>query len=138
MDTHHDTRTQIRIGATAVLGVVHLALAVLAAFRRLSYTVDPTYEILALVASNHSWLWIHGICAIFLFASLRYRSWGKEACAVSFGVMGAWSFFNFVWGMVPERPVSLAGPVLGFGIMMLAHGLVKAWVLAEQTHTGGK
>lgn len=137
MDAHSAARVRIRLGTTAALGVTHLMLAVLAAFHRLAFTVNPTYEILAQVASNEVWLWLHGGTAILIFIALKHRNWAMEACAISVGIMGGWSFFNLLWGLTPERPVALAGPVLGLGMTFMAHGLVAAWAIAYKVHKEG-
>lgn len=138
MDEHHHAQhVRLRVGGTLILISVHFTLAVIAGFNRLAYTVQPQYEFLAQVASNDVWFWFHLATGLFLSAALRHREWAIEASSVSAGVMGMWAFSNLAWGLAPVQSVSLAGPVLGVGMTLMARKLAIAWALDQNYESRG-
>ncbi len=133
---HYRARVSATLGAAAT----HAFLCVLAAVDLLNYTVPTQYEVLAHIAAEDYWAWIHAGCAVVLCLSLinpgkhiRIRSWTSElpaaavACNIGFTMMFCWAFFNMVWGLSAERPVSLAGPGLAFAVAFGELILASSW-----------
>lgn len=130
-------RRKTRQAATAVVGVGCSMLACAAAADRLSYTVPPIYEFLALCAFQPMWAWIFAGCALALAVSLMYDRWHVPALAAATGAIGVWSFLNLLWGLNPIRPVSLAGPILGAAVAGISYLLTRMWALSDE-HAKGR
>lgn len=151
---HPDAARRGRVLATLVAAGAHTYLATLGAIHMLNYTVDTTFEVLALAASSEAWTWIHGACAVLLVGAvaygpekhlharwrqLRWRCFfpvGSIACSVSFAMLTTWAFFSMVWGLTTVRPVSLAGPGLAFVVAFGEQLLANAWM--RGTHCKGR
>jgi hypothetical protein len=133
---HHRARVVSTLGAAAA----HVYLSVIGAIGLLDYTVPTVYQVLQSIADQDYWIWIHAGCAALLICSLCHpkkhfhiRSWSTElplaafACNVGFTMMFTWAFFNMVWGLSAERPVSLAGPGLAFFVAFGELILATSW-----------
>lgn len=130
--SHH----RARVGGTVGAAVAHGGLSALGMFNLLDYTVPTRYVLIAEVGGDHRWVWIHGLIAIALMLSLirpYWRPWKHSpritslVGSLAFGAMAGWSFFALLWGMSSIRPVSLAGPLLGFVVAAGEHLLANAW-----------
>lgn len=130
-------KRRARTTATAAVGLGCLVLSGLGAVDRLSYTVPPAYEFLALAANQPLWTWVFAACALAIGASLMYDREHVPALAATTGAIGVWSFLNLLWGLNPERPVSLAGPVLGAVVTALAYTLAQLWAWSDE-HAKGR
>lgn len=110
------TRPRRRAAAVILIGVGHLALALLGFLSLLEFTVPTVYPFISVVASAAVWQWVFLTLSIVIFLSVGWHSLEKQAMAASAGFLGTWAFFNFLWGIstVNGQPVSLAGPTLGF------------------------
>jgi hypothetical protein len=142
---HHRARV---LGTVWAAGA-HAALGVLAVLGLLNYTVPTKYAVLQQIAAQGYWAWIHFGCAVLLVGSLRMprerieiRSRKSDlprsaiACGIGFAMMVTWAFFNLLWGLSADRPVSLAGPALAFVVAAGEQLLANAWT--RGTHTQGR
>lgn len=133
---HHRARVVSTVGAAAI----HAYLAILGWVGLLDYTVPTQYEVLQQIAAQDYWSWIMIGCSVFLLVSLRapykhvtFRRHTSElplaavACNTGFTMLFVWAFFNLVWGLSAQRPVSLAGPGLAFAVSFGELVLATAW-----------
>lgn len=129
---HHRLRLFGTLGAI----VAHTYLAAIGTVSLLNYTVPSRYSILAEVASDDLWTWLHAICAVVLLVGLhnptrRIPYFGNRliavACSLGFAFMLTWAFFNLVWGLTAVSPVSLAGPGLAIVVAAGEQMLAYAW-----------
>lgn len=133
--THH----RALLLGTAGVSLAHGYLSVLGFLGLLNYTVPTKYEALDEAAGDQIWAWVHLACAVLLVVSLvgDRRGWTARngypftalACNIGFAMMFTWAFFNLLWGLTAQRPVSLAGPGLAFvvaaGEQLLANGWMR-------------
>jgi len=112
---------------TVATALVHAYLAIIGVFDRLSYTVPTKYELLQDVASDGSWIPLHGIMAVLLIAGFWRVKWESQLASASSALMGAWAVFNLLWGISAVQPVSLAAPGLALFVSVGAHVLAASW-----------
>jgi hypothetical protein len=142
---HHRGRVIATVGAAGA----HAYLAVLAAVDLLNYTVPTKYAVLTRIAGEDYWAWVHALCALLLvgvlaapFRRIVVRTHRSEAPLVvialnlSASFLATWGFFNMLWGLSAERPVSLAGPGLAMVVAAGEHLLANAWM--RGTHNKGR
>lgn len=126
---------QNRIYLALVVAVSHFALMTLGLSNRLTFAVPTHYELLSQTLTSSLWIVLHGACFLSVIITLYfYRKGIVTALGAATGVMGAWAFLSFLWGLTTETPVSLAGPVLGGGITTLSYLLTISWARAPQVH----
>ncbi len=129
------TRRASRIAATLALVGLHLYLTIIGTFDRLNYTVPTRYRLIEEAADSEIWVGIHLTIAVSLLVGLWHnRGWEWRACSVSAGFMGAWAFFNLLWGLSVVSPVSLAAPGLAAFAAFGAHVLGLGWLRANEEH----
>lgn len=138
-----------RVLATLCVAAAHVYLSVLGFTGYLSYTSPTKYEVLAQVAAQDTWAWVHAGVALLFFVTLARPHFrpaiGKHtsyltsialACNIGFALMFSWAFFHLLWGLTVERPVSLAGPGLAFAVALGEQLLANAWT--RGTHDKGR
>lgn len=133
-------RRTTRIAATFAVAAAHAYLVLVGLFDRLNYTQPSQYEIVERAASNHVWVGIHAVLTVALLVGLWHnRGWEWRVCSASAGFMGAWAFFNLLWGLSAVAPVSLAAPGLAAFVAFGAHVLSTAWLRAsKESHNKGR
>ena len=124
-----------RVYLTLVVAASHFALMVLGVVDRLTFYTPSRNSILLQTLDNPLWAILHGLCALAIVFALRHRRYIVPALGSATGVMGAWSFLSLLWGLTTLIPISLAAPVLGFGIAALAYLLTTAWASVPRSDT---
>jgi len=129
---------RLRIYLTLVIATAHGALALLGVAGRLQFSVPSRYPLLVEIMGNDLWVWLHGLAAAALGASLTARRYEVSALGAATGIMGAWSFLNLLWGLsVVNNPVSLVGPILGGAVTSMAYLLCLSWTRASNDSRAG-
>ena len=123
-----------RVYLALVVSGSHFALMVLGLTDRLAFTLPTRYELLTVTLENPMWFIFHGICFITIIITLKIDRGVIQALGAATGVMGAWGFLSFLWGLTTPTPVSLAGPVLGFAVATLSYLLTIAWARSPHVH----
>lgn len=144
-DNHH----RGRVFATLCVAGAHGYLSLLGFTRLLNYTVPTEYAVLEQVAAQDTWAWVHAGVALLMVVALArphvkpkignhvsYLTAIALACNVGFAFMFSWAFFNLLWGLTVDRPVSLAGPGLAFAVALGEQLLANAWT--RGTHDKGR
>ncbi len=108
----------VRHAAMLILAGAFLSMSFLGCVDLLEYTIPTSYAFIAQAANGDFWTFVHALCGVFIIVAIFRDNLYKQAMSAAAGFMFGWSFFNLVWGLstVDGRHVSLAGPVLGFGI----------------------
>lgn len=120
-------RDRARLIVTVCVAMAHGAFAILDLIDRLSFTVDSRYDTVQAAAESPLWLPAFLFCFFAILVGMGNHQILSKIFSVSVVVMGLWSFFTFLWGMYPERSVSLAGPTLGFIVTGVSQGLAIAY-----------
>lgn len=131
MDEHIRIRNSARRSGTVVIIGAHVALLILTVTGTLGFTVDPLWQWLKDSASSPTiWVPIHGGLAVSLaWGLLRHKErLLRNTLSLSSGFIITWASFALMWGLNPEARVSLAGPILGFVVGLLAGVMSRSYV----------
>lgn len=125
-------RVKARRVAEGFVASGHFGLFFLAAVDQLAITIPSEFQFLVLLADNSTWLPIHLVCGLVVSYTIFSNRGHIRSLGLSAGFMGAWGFFNLFAGLTANKPVSLAGPVLGLALSGVAYSVAMSW--AEDTH----
>ncbi len=113
------------------LGITHITFAILSEKHLLAYTVGSQYKLVEQIASDCVWTWVNLVIGCLIITGLLFGgcTWMRRALIASTTAFGTWSFAMLIWGVAPDKPVSLGLPVLGLLVTLGAQ--LTAWSFIE-------
>ena len=116
--------------ATVTVGVAHLALALLTVIDRAGYGGRPE-GVLGTAAEHPAWAPIHLAIGLLVLASVATQKRRTPALCLSFGALGCWSTFMWLWAIRLEPDATWAVAFLGFALAGVSFALSGLWADRE-------